>query len=272
MKSCKLIILCIISFIILVSCSPNEPQDTTVDFPTALKTNNIIHNIIADKLLASNDFKQVDLALITYLNTRDVSNISLYEPLVNPTALAIAKFQEKIEYISLNNDTLLESSPLIFPGYFTSNNWTALKHNYNLDANWKLSYSGKNVNVESKYQPSVYKINIDGDDTIRPNKQILVQWNKSPQIGNTENKVYIYFKWYPSYLELNNPKTFIGYDADDTGILAMPYSKLKELEVPLYGIFQISIIRYNIEKINKEGFNILVVNIVESSVSANIKK
>lgn len=272
MKSKIFIIICLVSFLVLISCSPTEPQNTAVDFPTALKTNNIIPGIIAQKLLASADFKQEDLALITYLNTRDVSNISLVEPIVNPKALAIAKYQEKIGNILLNGDTLLASSPLIFPGYFTSFNWSTARHNYYLDANWNINYSIKNFIVKSQYQAPIYKISIDGDDTIRPNQQILVRWNKGYINENTKNKVYIYFKWYPSYLETNNPKEFIGYDADDTGILAMPYSKLKELGVPQYGIFQVNVIRYNLEKIELEGYKIIVANIVESSVSTNIKK
>lgn len=265
--------------LLLFACAPdNTPKDTTIDISAVMKANHILSKTVAERLLASADFKQADIAIITYLNTIDYQNSTVYKmpPNLSINALFITKYMEKMRDVSCNGDRLMETSPLLFPGYFfaeSKNFKDNTKHNYSLDSKWAFNYQGKDITLDSKYQSSIYPLYIDGiGDSLMPGKEILVRWEKTQNKDSADNKVMIYFKWFPSHLESQATKIYKGYDAEDTGILAMTYDKLKELGVPLYGVFQINVVRYKIRTISESPYKIIMADVAETSVSTYIKK
>lgn len=257
----------------MLSCGKDNPDDFRVDVNQAMQVNVILDKSLSSKILAESDFSDCDFVFVNYLASEKYINSTkgkLIPP--QPSLLMIAKDIEKVSEVSVNGDMLVQTSPIIYPGYFfqESKNLDLTKHSPDAPCKLKFKFDGEDYEVNTKYlsslEPYYFK---DVSDTLYKNRELFFSWNKNEK---NDTKVYISFKWYQSYLDQSNPKVYQGIDVEETGNFLMPYSKLSEMNIPHYGLFQLALLRYKIEDRSAKGKKIKVVNIIDCGVGLHIKE
>lgn len=256
----------------LMSCGGDEQDDFRVDIKQAMQVNVVLDKMLSAKLLAESNFSDCDFVFVNYLSCERYINSTkskLIPP--QPSLLLIAKEIEKVSEVKVNDDALTQTSPLVYPGYFfqDSKSLDLTKHSPEAACNLKFKFSGEEYEVNTKYLSTIEPYYFKGiSDTLYKSSELFFVWNK-----NTDNntKLYISYKWYQSYLEQTNPKVYQGADVEETGQYLMPYSKLTEMNIPHYGLFQLALIRYKFEDLSIKGKKIKVINIIDGGVSLHIK-
>lgn len=270
-RKCKYIVLLALA-VSLFSCGNDKQDDFCVDIKQAMQVNVVLDRTLSSKLLAESDFSDCDLVFVNYLASEKYINSTkgkLIPP--QPSLLLIAKEIEKLSEISVNGDMLVQTSPIVYPGYFfqESKNLDLTKHAPDASCNLKFKYSGEEFEVNTKYlstiEPYYFK---DIADTLYKNRELFFVWNKNE---NQDTKVYISYKWYQSYLDRSNPKVYQGTEVGETGQYLMPYSKLAEMNIPHYGLFQLALLRYKIDDTIVKGKKIKLINIIDCGVGLHIK-
>ena len=254
----------------LIACQNEQVTPEKISIPSVVSKYKALNKYSMQIISQLTDLQNADFALISYLNTDNVINAHNLQPVLNSGALAVFSHFEKAKLSILNNDTMEVTSPFIFPGYyFNGDAWHKENHGYSISTNWLISYSDQIFEINTQYQEPLYEVKLDAQETYYFDKSLRINWNKSTQSGN---KVYISFKWYPSYSDEAFYTEFPGFDTDDSGMYLADVNILKSLKIPDYGILQVNVMRYNTSLLQKYGSNVFIANLVESSISVNIEK
>ena len=255
---------------IMISCENEQFEPDKIILSTVIKDYEALSIYSMQKISEMSELQNADIALISYLNTDNVNNSQSVVPIVHSGALVVFSDLAKSKNVFINTDTLSITSPLIFPGYYYSGKkWKTANHGYSMDDKWNFVYVDQAFEINTQSQASLFPMNADVKDTFLFDKTLQINWTKSPTTGN---KVYVSFKWYPSYSDSKYSKDFPGFECEDTGIYLIDKSILNSLNTPNYGILQVNVMRYGTSLQQVNGRSIFITNAVESSTSFYIKK
>lgn len=255
-----------------VSCSDDPEQASKIELSSVINITEFLGKYSLQQITTSEELKDADFALITYFKTENTINTHVYPPVVTSGAFAIPVDKLKTNLAILADDTLKSTSPLLYPGYFlTSDTWSLEKHNYGIENVWQISDNGVHYNIPTKLQSSVYRVLLSNYDTMNLNQNLDIRWARA-SVPNPNNKVYISFKWYPSFNDTQAYKDFPGFETTDAGLYSLTIPNIQALNIPEYGVFQVNVMRYNKELVQVLGRKFFVVNIAESYSSVYIRK
>lgn len=266
------IILSAVFSVLMMSCSDNSVVADKVELSSIISRTEFLDKYSLQQITASEELKVADFALITYIGTDNVMNNHITPPAISSGAFAIPTDNINTDLVLLANDTLSATSPLLYPGYFfTPKSWSLAKHNYGNNNLWQISYKGMYYDIPTKLQSSVYRVLLNTYDTIDLKQTLIIKWSPA-SIPNSNDKVYISFKWYPSFSDSKYFKDFPGFEVTDSGIFTPTIQDMQALSIPDYGILQVNVMRYNKELVQVLGKKFFVVNIAQSHSSMYIRK
>lgn len=254
----------------LISCDNEQVKPEKINLSMVIKNYEALSKYSIQKISEQTNLQNADIALISYLKTSNTINDQNIDPTLVSGGLAVFSDLTTAINVLLNSEHLTLTSPLIYPGYYYSGKaWNPLQMGYGQSANWSFSLSDQHYEINTTNQDSIWQIKLNVKDTFKFDRNLQINWTKSAKPGS---KVYISFRWYPSYSDENYYKDYPGFDSEDTGIYFADISLIKSLNIPDYGILQVNVMRYNSVLQQKYDKNVFTANLVESSSSVYIEK
>lgn len=254
-----------------VSCSDDKTvTDSKIDASKVIEESGVLST--SSRQLLANEVRKndADFVLFTYFNTDETLNSHVLAPFTSGGAFGISCDKDLTTEISLNDVALTATSPLVFPGYYYSEAWDLSKNYYSLPAAWKITHAAQTLEINSKFQDSIYRVTISNikNDSISTSKSLYINWTKSE---NADNSTYISFDCYPTFSDAEFAKSYGCVKSEDTGLYMTELSYLSSLDLPKYGVLQVNVLRYNTEIETIGNYKILILNAAESSVCLYLK-
>lgn len=265
-----------ILFIVLIaSCSNTYEPNDTIDVKSGLLSITDIESYPLQLITSSSLFENADACLLLKMFTDNIKNTMPEPNSQYAHGYAVFKDFNDIEYVKINEESLDKTNPVIFPQYFyTLYNWKGFRtFDYNDGVYWNYKEREKSsISVADSFCSKLHYLKIDGTDTIDINNPVPLTWNTS---ADTNDKLCIAFRLYTSFLDTQNSIYIKGMELEDTGKYVFLPSQLNFLKNAQYaniaGI-QFILTRYRINKTEINSNKIVLVSMVESSVSTYFVK
>ena len=197
-------------------------------------------------------------------------NLHVTSPGLTAGAFAIAKYKDNVTSILLNDSALTMTSPLVFPGYFFTEHLPGLKFSSPLD--WTVNCKDASYTASSVSADSLYRVSVGTKDSVSLTASITINWTKSySEHTSATPKVYISLIWYPSFSDSDYGTPLGGFFSGDTGIYMTSKDFLSTLNIPDYGILQVNVCRYFIDKSYHDNYTFAEINAVETGTCLYIK-
>lgn len=265
-------VLSVLCGFLIISCSDDEVTPDKVELSTVIRQTEFLDKYSLQHITSSVELKEAEFALLTYIKTDNNINNHISQPAITSGALAIPLDNLNTVSAILENDSLKQTSPLIYPGFFfTPNSWSLDKHNYNAENLWQISYQDSFYEIPTKLQSSVYRVLLNVKDTVDLKQNLTITWSRA-LVPNSNDKVYVSFKWYPSFSDAKYYQDYPGFESTDTGIYTLSAQDIQAYKFPEYGVLQVNVIRYNKELVQVLGKKFFVANISASYSSAYIRR
>ncbi len=262
----------ILMLCIIMSCDNAVEPNDTIDVKSGVLSIDEISSNILEQIANIPELENANIALILRMYNDNIKNRVPEPNSKYIQTFAIYNNINPVEYTKLNNSSLILTNPILFPQYFNTplNLQGISDFNYNQPINWTYKFENSDeVTIVDSFQTKIHYLFLDTEDTLNLNNNYTMKWNPT---NNSNDKLYMSFRWYQSFLDVNNYIDIPGAIISDIGIYIFNPAIFSHFDFPEYGGIQIILTRFRANSTTINSKKIALISIAESSVSLYLAK